>query len=400
MKKLTALLLLAVVLSTGCTSENTSSGNLAPNDVFNGKSDSSAPPAAMVEMTSQRLVSNIRFGWNLGHSLEAYLAPDDTESVRANETLWGNPPATSKLFESLVDSGVNAVRLPITWRDHIDEDGNIDEGWLNRVRQVTNFAYDSGMYVILTLYHDGDNGEWLANAAQDHDKVLARYVRIWEQLSDMFSSSNERIMFESMNAVDFTDVSDDESYELLNEINQLFVDTVRSAGGNNPWRHLLISGYDADIICSLDGRFKMPEDPSERLILSVHYYIPLTYCVDGIQDNWGSNTDQIWMENMINQLRTAFTDNDIPVMITEYGTAGSDLSSRVFFCEKLTKLCHDAGIATFLWDDGSEFDRTEYVWTTPGLADALNRASSSTKYTPTKQNITLPTAETENSTGE
>lgn len=400
MKKILALMFAAIFL-TGCSSGETSSGgSLDPNDVFNGHSDSSAPPAAMVEMTSQRLVSNIRIGWNLGHSLEACLAPDDTESVRANETLWGNPPATSKLFESLVDSGVNAVRLPITWRDHIDEDGNIDEGWMNRVRQVTNFAYDSGMYVILTLYHDGDSGEWLANAPQDHDKTLARYARIWEQLAETFSSSNERIIFESMNAVDFTGISDDESYALLNEINQLFVDTVRSAGGNNPWRHLLISGYNADIICSIDSRFKMPEDPSERSILSVHYYIPLTYCVEGIQDNWGSNSDQIWMETMMNQLRTAFTDNNIPVMITEYGTAGSDLSSRVFFCEKLTKLCHDAGIAAFLWDSGTEFNRKDYVWTTPGLIDALNRASSNTKYTPIKQDIALPTAETENSASE
>ena len=251
--------------------------------------------------------------------------------------------------------------------------------------QVTNYAYDNGMYVILTMYHDGDDGSWLCGAAEDHDAVLMRYASIWRQIAEHFGSYNERLLFESMNAVDFSGISDDDAYSLLNEINQLFVDTVRNSGAFNPWRHLLIAGFDADIICSIDSRFRMPEDEYERCILSVHYYIPVTFCVDGIQNNWGSNTDQIWMESMISQLRTNFTDKGIPAMITEYGTARNDVPSRVFYCESLTKLCRDAGIAAFLWDDGSEFDRGGFTWSTPGLIEALRKASGSTDYTPEKQ---------------
>lgn len=385
MKKL-AMLLAAVMLLTGCSaSEKSSSGTLTPDQVFSGGTpDSQTPPSAMVELTSQQLVSNIRIGWNLGLALENYLTPEDTADANSAETLRGNPPATAKLFEELMDSGVNAVRLPITWQDHISEDGTIDEGWLNRVTQVANYAYDSGMYVILTMYHDGDEGSWLRGAEQDKDGTLKRYAAVWSQLAEKFGGYNERILFESMNEVDFSGLSDEESYALLNEINQLFVDTIRNSGGNNPWRHLLIAGYNADIICSIDERFIMPEDPGERCILSVHYYIPVTFCVEGIQDNWGSNTDQIWMESMINQLSANFTEKGIPAMITEYGTSGKDVPSRVFFCEKLTRLCHDKGIAAFLWDDGSEFDRKEFTWATPGLIEGLRRASGNTEYNPEK----------------
>ena len=55
------------------------------------------------------------------------------------------------------------MRLPITWREHIDESGNIDEDWHNRVQQVVDYAYNCGMYVIITVYHDGanDNDAWI-----------------------------------------------------------------------------------------------------------------------------------------------------------------------------------------------------------------------------------------------
>lgn len=399
MKKLTALLLTAAIMLTGCRGAATSSsGGLTADQVFSGGSGNSGePPAAMVELTPQELVDNIRIGWNLGLALENCLTPDDPEDAVANETLRGNPPASSRLFERLVDCGVNAVRLPITWRDHTDDEGNVDETWFNRVRQVVNYAYDSGMYVIITMYHDGDSGSWLDCAASGREAALARYQRIWQQISEKFSGYNERVLFESVNSLDFSGVSEDGAYDLLNDINQLFVNTVRSSGGNNPWRHLLISGYNADIMCSSDERFVMPEDPSERCILSVHYYIPVTFCTDGIQDKWGSNSDQIWMRGMVEQLRENFTDKGVPAMITEYGTAGSDQPSRVFYCEMLTKLCRDAGIAAFLWDDGSEYDRKDFTWTTPGLIKALRRASGSTDYTPVKQKNLLQTSD---STGE
>lgn len=396
MKRVLLLLLTAVMLLVGCDGNNSSktSGALTPDEVFGGKNQDSGgfdTPASMMQITSQQLVNNIRIGWNLGRGLDCCLtgiySSRDT-NIEVTETLWGNPPASQRLFESLVDNGINAVRLPITWRDHMDDDGTVDEGWFNRVKQVVNYAYDCGMYVIITMYHDGaediDNGAWLRLAAEDYDGTIAKYIYLWRQISEKFSAYNERVLFESMNEVDFTGISSDEAFSLINRINQEFVNTVRGTGGNNPWRHLLIAGYNADITPTCDSRFIMPTDPSERCILSVHYYIPEIYCRETIQDKWGSNSDQIWMESMVSLLKTSFTDKGIPAIITEYDAKGGDIPSRIFFCEKLTRLCRSAGIAAFLWDNGGEFSRSEFTWSTPGLIEALKRASSGEDYTPKK----------------
>ena len=147
------MLLAAVLLLTGCSgssNSSVSSGNLTPDDIFSGgkpEVDGYEVPSAMVDITSQKLVSNIRIGWNLGYSLEACISdldgntlPDATPPTGKvpDEMLWGNPPASEQLFNALVDSGINAVRIPITWRGHVDREFNINEDWLNRVKQVVD----------------------------------------------------------------------------------------------------------------------------------------------------------------------------------------------------------------------------------------------------------------------
>ena len=189
-------------------------------------------PSNMIELTSQELVSSIRLGWNMGNSLEACLRDRDgdgspdvlpAEGEAIEETLWGNPAATRELFKGLVDSGVNAVRLPITWRDHIDENGVIDINWLNRVEQVVDYAYNCGLYVVVNVYYDGSDdaeyGAWLRGAARDADCTLSRYTKLWEQIAERFKNYNERLIFESMDNVGFDMLMNDTAYELLNTFN-------------------------------------------------------------------------------------------------------------------------------------------------------------------------------------
>ena len=393
--------IMAAILLTGCSADaSQSSGPLTPDQVFSGGTpdidiEGYERPSSMLMMSSQQLVTNMRIGWNLGHSLECCFSnvagdtiPDVTPKdwQKIDETFWGNPAISEKLFWSLTDSGINAVRLPITWREHIDEAGNIEEDWLNRVQQVVDYAYNCGMYVIVTVYHDGanDNDAWIRNAVKDYNGTLSRYANLWSQISERFRAYNERLLFESMNEVEFIGSGKDRAYEILNNFNQKFVDTVRNNGGNNIYRHLIVAGYGANITDTCDERFKMPNDIAGRTILSVHYYTPKSFCLAPIQNYWGNKSEQNWMKTQIESLRTTFVDNGIPVLITEFGAKGSDAASRVFFSEMLTKLCRDNYISTFLWDDGSEFDRTSFTWHTPALIRALKRATSGNSYVPEK----------------
>ena len=57
----------------------------------------------------------------------------------------------------------------------------------------------------------------------------------------------------------------------------------------------------------------------------------------------------------------------------------------VLMTEKLVKLCHDYGIATFLWDTGNgQFDRSTNTWRSEQMHSALLRAVSGEDYTPEK----------------
>ena len=89
--------------------------------------------------------------------------------------------------------------------------------------------------------------------------------------------------------------------------------------------------------------------------------------------------------NAYRQDEKNFVDKGIPVIIGEYAASGSDLSSCIFFIEKLNKLCSDYGIATFIWDSGSQVNRKTYKWRTPQYLEALKRATSGKDYEVVKE---------------
>lgn len=362
----------------------------------------------MRDITSQQLIKEMKIGWNLGNSLDVCEADTDGDGKvnqtpkpgkKVDETLWGNVETTQKLFDSLKKDGINAVRIPVTWRDHIiDKKKNtIDPAWMDRVEEVVRYAYTNGMYVIINLHHDGggdpDFGAWIRSASEgDKTKteVFERYKALWTQIASRFQNYSDYLIFESMNEVGFDDMEENKAFALLNEFNQTFVDTVRSSGGNNAKRHLLIAGYWTDIekTCTgiENGTFKMPKDTiKDREILSVHYYTPWQFCTTNQQNTWGSKEEIKQMHDLIDQLDKTCVKKEIPVIVGEYGFGPNDPASCRYFVENFVKYTYDKGIASFLWDNGEQYDRTKMEWKLNGLIDALKRATSHKSYTINKK---------------
>lgn len=393
------------VTSTASTTaaEHTSKSTESSTDTTKASENKPSQIAGkMRNITSQQLVEDMTFGWNLGNTLDVCQADRDgdgkiNEHVEAgekvDETLWGNPKATKELFTSLKKNGVNAVRIPVTWRDHMDSNGNIDREWMDRVQQVVDYAYSQGMYVIINVHHDGGGdpkfGAWIIEESQkDYNTFLKKYKNVWKQIAERFKNYSDYLIFESMNEVGFDTLYNKnkaDAYNLINKINQDFVDIIRATGGNNAKRHLLIAGYYTDIERTCDSLYKMPDDKAERCILSVHYYTPWDFCTCDIKHIWGTNSEVRQMETLIGKMKKNFVDKGIPVIIGEYAASGSDLSSCIFFIEKLNKLCSDYGIATFIWDSGSQVNRKTYKWRTPQYLEALKRATSGKDYEVVKE---------------
>lgn len=61
----------------------------------------------------------MKIGWNLGNTLDCY---DITWEVDDFETAWGNPKTTKKMIDTVKAAGFNAVRIPVTWNEHMDGD--------------------------------------------------------------------------------------------------------------------------------------------------------------------------------------------------------------------------------------------------------------------------------------
>lgn len=393
------------VTSTASTTaaEHTSKSTESSTDTTKASENKPSQTAGkMRNITSQQLVEDMTFGWNLGNTLDVCQADRDgdgkiNEHVEAgekvDETLWGNPKATKDLFTSLKKNGVNAVRIPVTWRDHMDSDGNIDREWMDRVQQVVDYAYSQGMYVIINVHHDGGGdpkfGAWIIEESQkDYNTFLKKYKNVWKQIAERFKNYSDYLIFESMNEVGFDTLYNKnkaDAYNLINKINQDFVDIIRATGGNNAKRHLLIAGYYTDIERTCDSLYKMPDDKAGRCILSVHYYTPWDFCTCDRKHTWGTNSEVRQMETLIGKMKKNFVDKGIPVIIGEYAASGSDLSSCIFFIEKLNKLCSDYGIATFIWDSGSQVNRKTYKWRTPQYLEALKRATSGKDYEVVKE---------------
>ncbi len=390
---LSAALSLAVLTSCG-------NGNTVQDG--GSASDSGANAVLSAEMrdiTSMELVKDMGIGWNLGDTLDVCQADRDgdgkinehvEEGEKVDETLWGNPKATKELFTALKEDGIKSVRIPVTWRDHMDAEGNVDREWMDRVHEVVDYAYSQDMYVILNIHHDGGGdpkfGAWIIEGAKnDKENTLKRYKKLWSQITEEFKDYGDKLVFESMNEVGFDGVAENTAYNLLNEFNQAFVDLVRNSGGNNGSRHLLIAGYWTDIARTCSGSFKMPSDSAGRCIVSVHYYTPWEFCTTNIHNTWGTDAEVKQMEDLYGMMKTNFVDKGIPVIIGEYAASGNDKASCIFFIEKMVKLCSDYGMAPYYWDNGGQLDRNTYEWRTPEYLEAMKRASGGEDYEVVKQ---------------
>ena len=105
--------------------------------------------------TAADAVKKMTAGWNLGNTLDAFstdVAPGSPTD--AYETCWGEPVAEEFLIKQFKDKGFDVVRVPVTWWQHMDEEGTVDSVWMARVETVVNYVLNNGMYCIVNVHHD------------------------------------------------------------------------------------------------------------------------------------------------------------------------------------------------------------------------------------------------------
>ena len=125
------------------------------------------------DLPSMELVKEIKIGWSLGNTLDAPDANDLT-----SETSWGNPYTTKEMITAVKDAGFNIIRFPTTWGNHMDENNNVDEAWMNRVQEVVDYAYSQDMFVILNIHHE----DWHDPYYETEEASIEKLKALWTQI--------------------------------------------------------------------------------------------------------------------------------------------------------------------------------------------------------------------------
>ncbi|MCQ2593101.1 MAG: glycoside hydrolase family 5 protein [Treponema sp.] len=344
------------------------------------------------KMTALELTEKMGNGINLGNTLEAtrnWFGSAEREPTYY-EQLWGQPLTTKATFEAYKEAGFDSVRIPIAWTNMMPyEKGNynIAPAMLDHVEEIVNYALDSGLYVIINDHWDSQWWGMFGSAEKKYRKAaITLYKSMWTQIAVRFKNYDERLIFEAANEELGSRLNDDtafskkkrgilseaECYDATYKINQCFVDVVRETGGNNKNRFLLIAGYDTDIGKTTAPSYKMPEDKvKNRLLISVHYYTPSTYCIlsedaswGKVKNSWGSKQDYKLMDDTFAKMKK-FTDKGYGVIIGEYGVArtktGEMKDGTCLWMQNVVANCDKYNYVPMLWDCNGFFKKTGKV---------------------------------------
>jgi len=318
----------------------------------------------MTELDAWAAVAQMSPGINIGNTLE---------NTTSWETGWGNPPISKEFVESLARLGFKTVRLPVAW-DTYAVDGRIQPEKISRVSEVVGWITGAGMFCVLNIHWDGgwiDSGskekfpDSYATFSPEAEKKFRSY---WEQISTFFAGKNEKLIFEALNEeTNFSNAgSTQKAYATLARVNQLFIDTVRKTGANNPKRLLIVTGYSTDIAKTCSNGYQLPKDTIPgKLFISVHYYTPYQFCGltedadwGKVMSTWGSPDDLKQLDVLFDQMQGFCARNDIPAFIGEFSvTTKKESASRIRWVSAVANAAISRGMIPVLWDTGGEVAR-------------------------------------------
>ena len=290
------------------------------------------------QTSTWEIVESMGRGINLGNTLSA--------PVEGN---WA-PAVYQQFFEDVSNAGFDNVRIPmdfygsrtsgstINWssvQNTFDQftgsesDYIINSTYLDRIESVVNWALDLDLYTIIDIHGAELKSEFLetfnaSNSSFTHPTSakraadLVKFKSIWIQIANRFNDYPSNLIFEVINEPYF-EISSSE----MNELNMLIIDAIRSTGGNNAFRPIIITGGSSS---SYQAPFAISEEVLEfdsNLIASFHYYQPFNFTSSSREEynnfNWGSVNDKSIVDLHFDEVKQWSQDNNIPVTLGEFG---------------------------------------------------------------------------------
>ncbi|WP_088104036.1 cellulase family glycosylhydrolase [Halalkalibacter urbisdiaboli] len=313
-----------------------------------------------VDVDPMIATKNMSPGWNLGNSLDAI----------PYEFSWNNDPVEEQTIDDIKNSGFNSIRVPVTWNSYIGSAPNyeVDSEWMDRVEEVVDWVLERDMYVVLNVHHD--SWQWIEEAEKTPEG-LAKFYKLWEQIAERFKDKNEKLIFEVLNEpVGFT-------AQETNATNEDILNIIRTSGGFNDQRLVMIGGFYNDTWDTVEG-LAVPND--QRLIVTVHNYNPWDFVSNWWgKVEWGSEEDKQVIYEDMKVLYDTYVSKGIPVVIGEFGTlANNEPFSKWVYNEYLVRTAYQFGMTTMFWDNGEHFNRGTSQWRDEVLKEMIVHAGLGT----------------------
>lgn len=331
---------------------------------------------AGIDSPANKFVRDMKIGWNLGNTLDAYSDQNKTNEM-AYESDWCGIVTTKEMVDEIKAAGFQTMRVPVSWHNHVSLEGSytISEAWLNRVQEIVDYAIDNDMHVIINIHHDNSTS-YMYPSKEYLEQSKAYVAAVWKQVAERFADYDEHLIMEGLNEPRLIGTSDEwwldlnkqqcvEAVQCINELNQVFVDTVRASGGYNGERYLLVPGYAASLQGATNQYFEMPQDIAgneKKILMEVHAYTPYNFALQGpgesgSTDQWSVDDEASTAEidELMDTLYERYVRNGIGVVIDEFGARdkGGNVQARTAFAAYYIAAARQRGITCCLWDNNA-----------------------------------------------
>jgi len=359
---------------------------------------------AQITETATDAVKNMGLGWNLGNTLDAnsgkmkdftqagYWGGQGLES----ENCWGQPKTTKALITMMKNAGIGAIRVPVTWYNHMDKDGKVNAQWMARVKEVVDYVIENNMYCILNVHHDtgagsNDFSHWIQAEETNYTANKEKFEGLWQQIAETFKDYGKYLLFEGYNEMldgqsTWNAPKKTASYNAINSYAQSFVDAVRATGGNNETRNLIVNTYAAANNDAPVNNLKIPTDKTKKHIaVEVHAYPNFfTWTTPATLRTIAQVKSDV--DYIANNLKNKVISKGYPAIIGEWGSYGVDngagktdydVRKDMFleFCDYFVKKMKAYNIATYYWMGLSDGDyRKIPAFNQADLAECIAKA--------------------------
>lgn len=317
--------------------------------------------------TAKEVVKGMGAGFNLGNVFD-----NGQKSTNFNDF--------KPIIDLYVAAGMTHIRIPTTWYDYVggtrltDVNGNINTShprFIELVKTV-DYALSKGLYVVLNTHHE----HWLKDYYDGSAYYNNIFTTLWRSIANYFKAYPSKLVFEVLNEPEGvmgqwgTPIIPTVQSGILytRQINKVGYDAIRSTGGNNSTRIVMISpngqANDSQIEEVYPNVSTLPSGNDQYLAMHVHSYDPWNFC-----GQTGANVNYPGVTQIRNDITVCNThaQNNLGGIAVHYGEFGvgretnqAERAAAVVteYYQTFAKACNDLNIAFTVWDDRGWFALT------------------------------------------